>query len=88
MNYRDLARRLGDAPFKPFRIRMVNNTTFDVFDPGMVIFGETSAVVATQHVRDERGRPVPTDWRTISISHILEFADINEKETSRRRRGA
>jgi hypothetical protein len=88
MTYRDLARRLDDAPFKPFRIRMVNNTTFDVFDPGMVILGESSAVVATQHIRDEQGRRTPTDWRTISISHILEFADINEKEGARRRKGA
>ena len=54
MTSRDLARRLSDAPFKPFRIKMVNNETFDVYDPGMVIFRDSSAVVATQHIRDER----------------------------------
>ena len=67
---------------------MVNNTTFDVYDPGTVIFGDNSAVVATQHIRDERGNRVETDWRTISIAHILEFADMEEKHPRMKRKGA
>lgn len=51
---------------------MVNNTVFDIFDPGMVIVAKTSAFVVTQYERDERGRRVAADWRTISISHILD----------------
>lgn len=86
MTYHDLARRLNDAPFKPFRIRMVNNTVYDVFDPGMIIVGESSAVIVTQQVRDDQGHRVAMDWRTISISHIIEFADIDEKEIRRRKR--
>ena len=86
MTSKDLIRRLDDVPFKPFRMRMVTNTVYDVFDPGMVIVGDTSAVVATQNIRDESGRRVATDFRTISIDHIIEFADIDEKETSRAKR--
>jgi len=86
MTYHDLTRRLNDAPFKPFRIRMVNNTVYDVLDAGMIIVGESSAVVVTQRARDGQGHWVATDWRTISISHIIEFADIDEKEIRRRKR--
>jgi YD repeat-containing protein len=82
----DLLRRLDDQPFKPFRIRMVNNTVFDVLDAGMVIVGQTSAVIVTQYDRDEQGRRVAADWRTISIGHIIEFADIDDKEIRRRKR--
>ena len=75
-------------PFKPFRIKMVNNSTFDVFDPGMVIFGDTSAVVATGHVRDAEGNRLPTDWRTIAIGHILEFSDIEDRQAPPKRKRA
>ena len=86
MTYHDLLRRLEDTPFKPFRIRMENNTVYDVFDPGMVIVARNSAFVVTQSERDKHGRRVATDWRTISIDHILEFSDIDEKEIRRRKR--
>jgi hypothetical protein len=86
MTYRDLTRRLHDMPFKPFRIRMVNNTVYDILDPGMIIVGESSAVVVTQQTRDGQGHRIATDWRTISIAHIIEFADIDETEVRRRKR--
>jgi hypothetical protein len=38
----------------------------------MIIVGDTSAVVATRDIRDAQGHTVTNDWRTISISHILE----------------
>ncbi len=60
-------------------MRMANNTVYDVVDPGMIIVGDTSAVVATQNVRDARGYVTTTDWRTISIHHIIEFADLEPK---------
>lgn len=76
MTHHDLLRRLDDQPFRPFRIRLVNNTAYDVVDPGMVIVGESSAVIATQNIRDEAGHRVTTDWRTVSIAHMLEFNDL------------
>lgn len=84
MTSNDLLRKLADEPFKPFRLKMSNNTTYDVKDPGMMIVGDSSAVVATRDIRDAEGHPVTTDWRTISISHILEFSDLDVRETERR----
>lgn len=86
MHSKDLLRKIADAPFKPFRLRMANNTVYDILDPGMIIVGDTSAVVATRNIRDERGHPVTTDWRTISIHHILEFADLEPTRNGARRK--
>jgi hypothetical protein len=76
MSPNDLNRKLDDQPFKPFRIRLVDNPTYDIVDPGMVIVGDTSAVIATRNIRDESGHRVTTDWRTVPIRHMLEFSDL------------
>lgn len=88
MTYHDLARKMSEVPFKPFRIRLMNNTTYDINEPWMVTIGESSAFVVTQSREDERGYRVALDWRTISISHILELSDLDEKRTPRKRKGA
>lgn len=83
MKSRDLLRKLDKNPFKPFRMKLVNDVAYDVRDPGMIIVGDSSAVVATRAIRDADGHPVTTDWRTISIDHILEFSDIDDREMAR-----
>ena len=86
MTHHDLLRKLDDQPFRPFRIRLVNNTTYDVVDPAMVIVGDRSAVIATQNVRDAHGHRTTTDWRTVSIAHMLEFSDFPPRPNGSRRR--
>jgi hypothetical protein len=88
MTYLDLQKKLHDRPFKPFRIRLVNNTTYDVTEPWMIIIGETSAVIVTHVLKDDRGYETAQDWRTVSISHMLEFSDIETKHGGRKRRPA
>ncbi len=88
MTYHDLNRKLNDTPFKPFRIRLSNQSTIDVRRAGSVIVGESSAVVPTDTVTDDRGYPVARDWKTISISHIVEFVDLNEKDSGPKRKRA
>ena len=86
MTNRDVLLRMSDQPFKPFRLKLVNNSTYDITAPWMLMPGETSAVVATQTRRDDRGFDVITEWKTISISHILEFSDLHDKSNGSRRR--
>jgi hypothetical protein len=86
MNYRDLLARLNDVPFKPFRIKLSNSTTVDVLDPGMIMVGRTSAIVATRTAEDERGYRVVLEWKTISILHIVEMTDLNVKPEHKRKR--
>ncbi len=88
MTYHDLSRKLNDNPFKPFRIRLSNLSAIDILHPGSVIVGESSAVVPTDTIVDDRGNRVARDWKTISISHIVEFVDLNEKDPGSRRKRA
>ena len=86
MTHHDLLRKLDDQPFRPFRIRLVNNTTYEIVDPGMVIVGDSSAVIATQNVRDAQGHRSTTDWRTVSIAHMLAFSDLPPRPNGSRRK--
>lgn len=87
MTYLDLQRKLHDKPFRPFRIRLVNNTTYDVTEPWMVTVGESSAVIVTQSRKDDHGYELALDWRTVAIAHMLEFSDLpvaGQQERKRR----
>jgi len=88
MTYHDLQRKLHENPFKPFRICLVNNTTYDINEPWMITIGESSAVIVTQTRTDDRGYNVALDWRTVSISHMLEFIDIEPKKPGQKRKSA
>jgi len=88
MTYHDLLRKLNDQPFQPFRIRLSNGSAIDIREPGSVIVGESSAVVPIETTTDDRGYRVARDWKTISISHIVEFIDIHEKEQGQKRKPA
>jgi hypothetical protein len=82
---RDLLNRLHDEPFKPFRVRLSNNSTIDVTDAGLVIVGPTSAVMPIRTEKDDFGYTLVTQWRTIALSHMIEFADIDPPSTRRKR---
>jgi hypothetical protein len=81
----DLATKLDDHPFKPFRIRMVNSAICDIREPWILMIGPTSAVVATDTPKTDRGNEIALDWRTVSIHQMLEFSDLPETKKSKRR---
>ena len=87
MTHHDLLRKLNDRPFKPFRIRMVNNTTFDISEPWMIIAGDSSAIIlANPEFREDKGHQIVHDWKTVSIHHMLEFNDIRSKSNGSKRK--
>jgi hypothetical protein len=86
MGPEDLIGRLEDLPFKPFRIHMSDGTLIEVVEPGMVIVGRTTAVLPRSFSRDEDGRRVATIFRTISLGHVVQFSDMEEKMNGRQRR--
>jgi hypothetical protein len=86
MTYTDLQRKLYGRPFKPFRIRMVDATVYDVREPWMVMVGESSVIVATQTRKDDRGYEVALDWKTVSIPHMMQFSDLEEKSGTPKRK--
>ena len=85
MNFRDLQRKLSDQPFHPFKIRMVNGTVYEIREPWMITIGETSAVIVTEVRKDDLAQPIALDWRTVSISHMQEFEDIDRPAGKRKR---
>ena len=88
MTYHDLLRKLNDMPFRPFRIRLSNSTAIDVLEPGSVIVGASSAVLPIEMAVDDQGFRIVKNWKTVSISHIVEFMDIDVKDPGRKRRRA
>ena len=87
MTHRDLLRKLNDRPFKPFRIRMVNSTVFDIREPWMIVPGDSSAIILANPVfREEKGYQVVHDWKTVSIHHMLEFSDLDARSNGKRKR--
>jgi hypothetical protein len=86
MTYRDLHSKLHDHPFKPFRIKMLNNSAYDIREPWMVMVGKSSAVVATQTQKDQDGVEIATDWKTLAIAHMTEFSDLAPRSNGSRRK--
>src|SRR4051812_37880314 len=66
----DLVNKLSDEPFKPFkpfRVRLTNNSTIDVLDAGSVVVGPTSAIMPLEYVQDGKPRLV-SRWKTVALS--------------------
>ena len=78
MNTEDLLARLDDRPFKPFRIHMSDGMLIDVAEPGMIIVGHSSAILPTRFGTDREGRRMAERWRTIALSHIVQFSELDE----------
>jgi len=86
MSPQDLYNKLNDHPFKPFRVRLSNNQTIDVLEPGSVIVRPTSAIMPIEYVQDERGLRLVLKWKTVALNHMAEFMDIDTRDNGKRRR--
>ena len=82
----DLLRKLSDVPFKPFRLKLSIATAIDVTEPGSVIVGDTSAVLPVDAYVDEQGFRIVRSWKTIALSNIVEFSDLDTNPGERKRR--
>lgn len=82
----DLLKRLSDQPFKPFRIHISDGTVLDLDQPGMVIVGESTAVLPTLFVTDADGYRLAKKWRTVTVDHITQLSDIESPGCKRRKR--
>jgi len=78
---------MHDAPLKPFRARLGNNTSLDVTDPGVVVVGPTRDIMPVQTAKDGLGYTLVTQWRTVAPSHMVEFVDLEPPEPPLKRCG-
>ncbi len=83
---KDVFDRLYDQPFKPFRMHLSDGSRLDVTEPGMLIIGESSAVLPSVWTKDDEGRRFAKHWRTVAFSHIVQFGDIDETVEGKRKR--
>ena len=86
MRAEDVMNRLSDSPFRPFRVHLSDGSAIDVSEPGMVIVGRSSVVLPSRFGRDEEGRRIAEHWRTISLLHVVQFSDLDESSSGKRRR--
>jgi len=86
MRSEDLLDRLQDHPFKPFRLHLSDGSRLDIPEPGMVIVGESSAVIPSQWGRDDDGRRLARHWRTVALSHMVQFTDLDETVDGKHRK--
>ena len=74
----DINHRLYDNPFRPFRIHLSDGSTIPVSNAGMVLVEESSVILPTEMVRDSEGYPLVKRWRTVALSHMVQFSDLDE----------
>ena len=69
MNYGDLLARLNDVPFRPFRMKLTNNTTYDVLDP-----------IVLAYVEDDRtaSEIVDMGFDEAVVRRVCRLVDLNE----------
>jgi hypothetical protein len=85
MSPQDLVNKLHDEPFKPFRVRLTNNSTIDVLEAGSVVVGPTSAIMPLEYV-EEDGLRLVRRWKTVALSHMVEFLDLETQRNGSKRR--
>jgi len=76
MRPRALLTNLRAEPFQPFRVRLSDDTTIDVPGPS-----PPSSARAARSCRPKRSGIAPaitSRWRTVALSHMVEFFDIDD----------
>jgi hypothetical protein len=86
MTSQDLNNKLYDLPFQPFRVRLTNNTTIDILNPGTVVVGPTTAIMPIEATFDKGGYPVVNRWLTVALDQIVELTDIEVKKGGTKKR--
>ena len=80
---KDFEAKLDDYPFKPFRVHLSDGVTINIVEPGTTYVGASSVLIPSDWVTIEGERRVGR-WRTIALSHITQFSDIDEPVSGKR----
>jgi hypothetical protein len=85
MRAKDFLRRLADKPFRGFRVHISDGSSIPIKDPGLLIVGRSSVVVPTAFGKED-GERVVENWRTVALSHMVQFTDLDEPVSNKRRK--
>ena len=84
MTRHDFNLRLHDQPFRPFRVHLSDGSMIPVMNPGLAFVGESTVLMPTEVGNDPEGFPLVKRWRTVSLSHMVQFSDVDEPATGTR----
>ena len=84
MRAKDLLSRFNHLPFRGFRIHLTDGTTIPVTEPAMIVVGPSSAVLPTEY-GTHQGERVATRWRTVALSHMVQFSGLDEPVGGKKR---
>ena len=84
MQSTDLNHRIYDSPFKPFRIHLSDGSSIPVTNAGMVLVGESTVILPVELGHDKEGFPLVLRWRTVALSHMVQFSDLDEPVSGKR----
>lgn len=73
MTASDFNHRLYDSPFRAFKIHLTDGSTIPIANAGMALVGESSVILPTDLGRDTEGYPLVKRWRTVALSHMVQF---------------
>ncbi len=68
-------------------MRLTNNSTLNVTDSGVVVVGPTTAVMPVWTTKDDLGYTLVTPRRTVALSRMVEFVDLEPPNATINRRG-
>jgi hypothetical protein len=52
----------------------------------MVLVEESSVILPTEMAHDAEGYPLVKRWRTVALSHMVQFSDVDEPVSGKRRK--
>jgi hypothetical protein len=70
----EVLRRLQARPFTPFRIRLSNNTHYDITHPELCIVGRTYIDIG---MPDNPAEPIAARTVTVALIHVAELLPLN-----------
>lgn len=50
----------------------------------MALVGESSVILPVELGRDPEGYPLVRRWRTVALSHMVQFSDLDEPVSGKR----
>ncbi len=80
----DLNHRIYDTPFRPFRIHLSDGSAIAVKNAGMLLVGESSVILPVELGHDSDGYALVKRWRTVALSHMVQFSEIDEPVSGKR----
>jgi hypothetical protein len=81
----DLNHRLYDKPFKPFRVHLADGPVISIATAGLVLVGESTAIMPVELGHDSEGYPVAKRWRTVALAHMVQFSDVDEPANGKKK---